>query len=210
MLPNVLLVSEKRWAMAETLSPGGTEETRTEHGDVGAALDEMPYGVYIIGTVREGDANGMIADWVMQVAFRPPCVLVSFENDSYSLASIRQNSAFTVNLLARAKGAGMALAQHFVQPHLAEKVIGRSPELARSTYQKLEAVDYVATTGGLPVLNGALMWLECVAQQFIDAGDHTLVIGRALDGKVLASDEPLTSADIPWPYSGTVTRRAGL
>ena len=174
----------------------------SERGDVGPALDQMPYGIYIVGTVRGGEPNGMIADWVMQVAFRPHRVAVSFENDSYSLASIRLNRAFTLNLLARANGAGMPVAHEFVQPHLAAKVRGRSRELASSTYRKLDAVEYSTTAAGLPLLAGALMWLECAAEEFIDVGDHTLVIGRTLDGGVVLSDEPLTSADVPWPYSG--------
>lgn len=180
-----------------TQSPG-----QAERGEVAPALDEMPYGIYIVGSVRGREPNGMIADWVMQVAFRPHRVAVSFENDSYTLASIRLSGIFTLNLLARANGNGMAVAQHFVQPHLAEKVHGRSRELASATYQKLDAVEYTRTASGLPLLDGALMWLECVAEQFIDVGDHVVVIARTQDGGVPLSDEPLTSADVPWPYSG--------
>ena len=177
-------------------------QLQVERGEIAEALDQMPYGIYIVGSVRDGEQNGMIADWVMQVAFRPHRLIVSFENDSYSLASIRLNKLFTVNLLARANGIGMAVARHFVQPHLAEKVRGRSPELAQSTYGKLAAVDYVTTKTGLPILEAALMWMECRAEQFVDVGDHTLVIGAPIDGHVPISDEPLTSADVPWPYSG--------
>ena len=178
------------------------EGERSERGDVGQALHEMPYGVYIVGSVRAGEPNGMIADWVMQVAFQPHRVAVSFEQDSYSLESIRENRTFTVNLLARDFGAGMSLAQHFVQPHRATKVQGRALPVSPSTYEKLEAVEYTETRSGCPILDGALMWLDCVAEQFVDAGDHTVVIGHAIDGRVVGSGDPLTSADIPWPYSG--------
>jgi flavin reductase (DIM6/NTAB) family NADH-FMN oxidoreductase RutF len=185
--------------MTTDTSSGGTQ---AEHGDISRAVEEMPYGVYIVGSARDGEPNGMIADWVMQVAFNPHRVAVAFENDSYSLASIRQSEAFTVNLLARASGAGMALAQHFIQPHRASKVKGRGQPLVSATYEKLEAVEYTLTQRGCPILDGALMWLDCTAEQFIDVGDHTLVIGHVLDGKVALSDQPLTSEDIPWPYSG--------
>lgn len=184
------------------VEPSSQRHGQTERGEVESALDQMPYGIYIIGTVRDGEPNGMIADWVMQVAFRPHRVAVSFENDSYTLASIRLNGIFILNLLARANGAGMAVAQHFVQPHLAGKVRGRRRELASSSYQKLDAVDFTTTANGLPLLEAALMWIECTAEQFVDTGDHTLVIARTVDGGVPVSDEPLTSSDIPWPYSG--------
>jgi flavin reductase (DIM6/NTAB) family NADH-FMN oxidoreductase RutF len=178
------------------------DHRQSERGDIGPALEQFPYGIYIVGTVRRGTPNGMIADWVMQVAFQPHRVAISFENDSYSLESIRLNHAFSVNLLAHDDGAGLGLAQRFVQPRLAAKVKGRSRELSTGTYDKLQAVEYTTSALRLPRLAGALMWLECAAEQFIDVGDHTLVVGRALDGKVTASDEPLTSADVPWPYSG--------
>ena len=176
--------------------------SQSERGEIAQALCEMPYGVYIVSSVRGGEPNGMIADWVTQVAFEPHRVAVSFEQDSYSLESIRGNGVFTLNLLAQNSGAGMALAQHFVQPHRAAKVRGRTQPLSTSTYEKLEAVEYTKTRNGCPVLDGALMWLDCVADQFVDVGDHTLVIGHAIDGKVIGSGEALTSADIPWPYSG--------
>lgn len=175
---------------------------QTERGDIAQALEEMPYGVYIIGSSRRGEPNGMIADWVMQVAFRPHRVAVSFEKDSYSLASIQANNAFTVNLLAHGNGAGMALAQHFVQPHRASKVKGRVEPLASSTYEKLDAVEYTTTSRGCPILSDALMWLDCTAEDFVDVGDHILVIGHVVDAAVVSSDQPLLSLDIPWPYSG--------
>lgn len=177
-------------------------DVQPERGDVSNALHEMPYGVYIVGSVRDGKPNGMIADWVMQVAFNPHRVAVAFENDSYSLESIRENRIFTLNLLARARGAGMALAQQFVQPHRAAKVAGRTRPLSPPTYEKLNAVEYTTTKDGCPLLEGALMWLDCAAEQFVDLGDHTLVIGRPVDGHVIGSGDALTSADIPWPYSG--------
>ena len=188
--------------MSNVSSRVGLGEAQSERGDVASALHQMPYGIYIVGSVRDGEPNGMIADWVMQVAFSPHYVVISFENDSYSLESIRGNRAFTVNLLAHRDGDEISLAQHFVQPHRAAKVKGRIQPLAGSTYQKLEGVDYTTTTRGCPLLDGALMWLDCTAEQFIQVGDHTLVIGRAIDGTVIASGVPLTSADIPWTYSG--------
>lgn len=179
-----------------------SEALRAESGDISGALDEMPSGVYIVGSSRSGEPNGMIAHWVMQVAFRPHLVAVAFENDSYSLESIKGNNAFTVNLLAHASGAGMALAQHFVQPHRASKVKGRGKPLVLSTYEKLDAVDYAVTDRGCPILDGALMWLDCTAEQFIDASDHTMVLGHVIDGACRPGDRALTSLDIPWPYSG--------
>jgi flavin reductase (DIM6/NTAB) family NADH-FMN oxidoreductase RutF len=54
-------------------------------------MHEMPYGLYIVGSKESaGKINGMMADWVMQVSFEPRLVAVSFENNSHTLANLRE------------------------------------------------------------------------------------------------------------------------
>ena len=163
------------------------------------SVHQMPYGMYIIGTARDGEPNGMIADWVMQVSFDPRLVAVAFENNAYSLGSVRNNKSFTVNLLPEA---GMELAARFLQPRDGGKIAGRSPEAAAQIHEKMLDVPYRGATNRCPILADALSWLECEAEQFVPAGDHTLVIGRVLDGGVEQTAEPLTSLYTGWVYSG--------
>ena len=176
---------------------------RTEDDDIREALHEFPYGIYIIGTTRDGHANAMIADWVMQVSFQPRLLAVGFERDSSSLARIRDHGAFTVNLLNR-EGNGMALARGFVQPADASKVRGRSDAAAAQQVDKLAGVAYRLSerAPGCPILDDALAYAECAAEQFVEAGDHVLVLGRVLYAAVLNSGEPLTSTFTGWSYSG--------
>lgn len=167
------------------------------------AMHELPYGIYVIGSTRDGQPNGMIADWVMQVSFNPRLVAVSFERDSSTLQRVRDHGYFTVNLL-REQDNGMALAAQFVQPANAAKVRGRSEEASARYYNKLDGVDYRLSqrAPGCPILEDALAYLECQAEQFLDAGDHVLVLGRVLHGEVLNSGDPLTSTYTNWTYSG--------
>ena len=44
--------------------------------------------------------------------------------------------------------------------------------------------------------------MECEAEQFIEVGDHVMVLGRVLFGEVLNIGEPLTSTFTGWSYSG--------
>jgi 3-hydroxy-9,10-secoandrosta-1,3,5(10)-triene-9,17-dione monooxygenase reductase component len=166
--------------------------------DVHQIMDDLPYGLYIIGSHLDGEVNGMMADWVMQVSFSPRLVAVAFENDAHTFANIRANRAFTVNLLPEDHG-GMALAAHFAQPYEDEKIGGRLP---RGAHHKLDGVQHTLTEHGCPVLDGAMAWLECEAEQFVPVGDHTLVIGRTVDGRLLREATPLTSTYTGWVYSG--------
>jgi flavin reductase (DIM6/NTAB) family NADH-FMN oxidoreductase RutF len=170
------------------------------------AMHELPYGIYVVGTVERGPdgelrANGMIADWVVQVSFQPRLLMVAFENDSSSLGRIRANPAFTVNLLTQDQD-GLELARRFVQPADGSKVKGRSAEAQAQRYDKLAGVEYSTTEAGCPLLDDALAWLSCEAQDFVAAGDHTLVVGRVLEGDVPGEGDPLTSTFTGWTYSG--------
>ena len=176
---------------------------RTEDDDIREALHEFPYGIYVIGTTRGGRPNAMIADWVMQISFQPRLIAVGFERDSSSLARVREGGFFTVNLLSQ-EGNGMALARGFVQPSDASKVKGRSEDAAAQQHDKLAGIDYklAERAVGCPILDDALAYAECAAEQFIEAGDHVLVLGRVLFAEVINSGEPLTSTYTGWSYSG--------
>ena len=164
---------------------------------IAAVMHEMPYGVYFVGSERDGDPSGMLADWVLQVSFKPRLVLTAFERDSYSLASIQQNRALTISLLAEDS---FQLAGRFLQPRDPSKIRGRSR--GQQLRDKLAGTDYWTTERGCPVLQDALTWLDCEAEQFIPSGDHMLVVSRVLDGGRQREGEPLTSLNTGWNYSG--------
>jgi flavin reductase (DIM6/NTAB) family NADH-FMN oxidoreductase RutF len=188
--------------MPEPIPQGYPDRIQKTKDDlIKEAMHEMPYGIYVIGTSQGGRPNGMIADWVMQVSFDPRLIAVAFERDSTSLAAIRENRAFTVNLLKQQDN-GMALAAGFVQPRKAEKIRGRSEAAAGREYDKLADVDYTTTPRDCPLLDAALAWYDCEAQDFVPVGDHVLVSGRVLDARVVGSGDPLTSTFTGWSYSG--------
>lgn len=163
-------------------------------------MEEMAYGLYIIGSCNGDDVDGMMADWVMQVSFSPRLVAAAFENDAQTLRNIRSNGAFTVNVLSQ-EPRSMSLAASFAQPFLDAKIQGRGGDAAM-THPKLANVPYTRTAAGAPVLDDAMGWLECEAEQFVPAGDHTLVIARVLAGLLRRKAEPLTSTYTGWNYSG--------
>jgi flavin reductase (DIM6/NTAB) family NADH-FMN oxidoreductase RutF len=165
------------------------------------ALETMPYGLYVVGSrSAAGERNGMMADWVMQVSFRPRLVCCSMENDATTLRYVRETRVFSINVLPlEAK----ALAAHFAQPRDASKIKGRSEEEAGKVYEKLAHVTYtLGERTACPLLDDALAWLECEVDQFIPAGDHTLVVGEVLDGAVLREGDALTQKLLGWSYAG--------
>jgi flavin reductase (DIM6/NTAB) family NADH-FMN oxidoreductase RutF len=168
---------------------------------VAQALETFPYGLYIVGSrSSEGALNGMMADWLMQVSFKPRLVCTSVENDATTLRFIRETNVFTVNILPVE---ARSLAANFAQPRDASKIKGRDEDAAAKVYDKLAGIAYRrGEQTDCPVLDDALAWLECAAEQFVPAGDHTLVVGRVLDGAVLRDGDPLTQKHLGWQYAG--------
>ena len=96
----------------------------------------------------------------------------------------------------------MELARQFLQPYDASKIIGRSEDTAAQRHHKLTDVEHSLNESGCPILSDALAWLACEAKQFIEAGDHVIVVGQVTNGEVLVSADPLTSIYTGWTYSG--------
>jgi flavin reductase (DIM6/NTAB) family NADH-FMN oxidoreductase RutF len=164
------------------------------------ALESMPYGLYIIGSHGSDNINGMMADWVMQVSFNPRLVAVSLERNSTTLRNLRETGFFTVNMLAAEQ---RGLAMKFCQPRQASKIVGRSERASAVIYDKMDGVPYrMGDLTDCPVLNDGLAYLQCQVDQLVDAGDHTLALGRVLDGNILREGEPLTQRILGWSYAG--------
>jgi flavin reductase (DIM6/NTAB) family NADH-FMN oxidoreductase RutF len=165
------------------------------------ALLALSYGVHVIGSrAADGTLNAMLADWVMQVSFRPRLLAVAIENDARTLRFIKEIRAFSVNLLHEKDG--LEIARQVVMPAESSKVRGRPEELAGHVTDKLAGIEYGVHDNGCPVLDRALGWLTCDVEQLVPAGDHTIVIGRVTDGEVLRTGEMLIERDLGWEYAG--------
>src|SRR5512147_1837167 len=76
-----------------------TGETMTTTQAIAKALEKIPYGLYVVGSLRDGTPVTMIANWVTQVSFHPPCLAIAVENDSKMRRYIESCHFFCVNIL---------------------------------------------------------------------------------------------------------------
>jgi flavin reductase (DIM6/NTAB) family NADH-FMN oxidoreductase RutF len=159
------------------------------------------YGLNVIGSrSANNDLNAMLAAWVMQIAFEPRMVAVSLENDALTLRHIEATSVFTVNPLNDVHG--IEIAKKVVMPAEGDKIAGRSTKAGSAIHHKLSELRYRLSDTGCPILLDALGWYSCRAEQFIPAGDHTVVFGQVLAGEILSGGEMLLERDIGWEYGG--------
>ena len=140
--------------------------------EIAALFRRLSVGVYVIG-VADGERYGAFtASWVTQVSFDPLLLALSVNPQNASYAILRAGRAFTANVLERGQ---LDLARRFGTSSTRE-------------HDKLAGLRWHAADNGAPILNDALAYFECELQDRHPAGDHELVVGRVVGGRILNPD----------------------
>jgi flavin reductase (DIM6/NTAB) family NADH-FMN oxidoreductase RutF len=148
--------------------------------EIAGLFHRLTLGVYVIGVAHDDRRDAFTAAWVMQAAFDPLSLALSVNqlNASYSL--LHGSGVFTVNGL---KAGQLELARRFGTQS------GRE-------LNKLDGVRWKPGPGGAPILDEALAYFECELTGSINAGDHEIVIGRVISGRILdPSATPMSYAE---------------
>jgi flavin reductase (DIM6/NTAB) family NADH-FMN oxidoreductase RutF len=150
------------------------------------ALRLFTYGLYAITCGNEQQRNAFTANWVSQVSFDPPLVVLSIENDSVSLPIIRETGLFAVNVYSADQRdlAGML-----------GKSFSKHPE-------KLATISFGDGATGCPVLLDCAAYVECRIQGEMPAGDSTLLLAEVVGATVLRRAEPLTMLAAGFRHAG--------
>jgi flavin reductase (DIM6/NTAB) family NADH-FMN oxidoreductase RutF len=144
-------------------------------GSVAALFQRLTQGVYVVGVAHGEVRNAFTAAWVMQVSFDPLLLALSINPRHSSYGLLKEGRAFSVNVLKKGQ---LDLAERYGRPARPDKLAG-----TELTTDRL----------GLPLLREALAWFECQVLSEHPAGDHVLVLGKVINGKLLDSQaEPMT------------------
>ena len=138
------------------------------------ALRMIPYGLYVL---TAADRNGRVAaatvNWVTQVAFEPPLVVVGVKVDSHAHPLIKETKTFALNVLGKGQ---QALAFTFFKP----------AEVAGGT---ISGQPFRPGTTGAPILTAAPAFLECELEATVEKGDHSVFVGRVVEAGVTKPPE---------------------
>jgi flavin reductase (DIM6/NTAB) family NADH-FMN oxidoreductase RutF len=150
----------------------------------------LSQGVYVVAVAANDRRDGFTAAWVMQVSFDPLLLALSVNPDNASYELLHEGGGFTVNVLKQEQ---LDLARRFGTRS------GRSED-------KLQGVRWTPGRTGAPILQEGLAYFDCELIGRHRAGDHELVLGRVVDGKILdPTGTPLTYSD-----TGDMDGSAGL
>ena len=119
-------------------------------------------GVSVVTARGEGGAPvGTTANAVSSVSLDPPLLLACLARGSETLAAIRAEGRFAVNVLAAD------------QRHHSDRFA------AKGAAVRAHEVDFDDHEHGVPVLPGALATIACEVEAIYPAGDHEIVVGAA-------------------------------
>lgn len=150
------------------------------------ALRLFTYGLYAVTTGTMDDVSAFTANWLTQVSFEPPLVVVSVQNDSHSLPLIERTGHFAVNVFDDTQ----------------RELAGRLGKAYAKTPEKARGLDYAAGATGCPLLRDGLASVECQVESQLPAGDSTLVLGRVVNVVVHRPGEPLTMRAAGFKHAG--------
>ncbi len=130
--------------------------------DFREAMSHVAGAVYIIATNGAGGLAGATATAVTSVSDNPPSLLVCLNKTSSTLAAMRINGHFSINILAAS------------QKSLAERFAGQTGVQGAARFV---AADGWQSINSLPTLPDALAVFTCTLADFTTVGSHMVVIG---------------------------------
>lgn len=144
------------------------------------ALHKISYGMYIVSSKKDGKFNGQIANTVFQITSDPPTIAVSINKQNLTHEFIQESKIFAVSILS--KDAPM-------------KFIGNFGFKSGRELEKFKDVKYkLGVTGAPVILDNAIGYLEAEVVDSLDAGTHTIFIGKVVDAEIINENEPMTYA----------------
>ncbi len=126
------------------------------------AMGRFVTGVTVVTALEEGEPVGFTCQSFVSLSLDPPLVALAPAKSSTSWPRIAKAGSFCVNVLG----------------HHQQEVCRK---FAVSGGDKFAGIAWHPATGGAPIIDGSLAWVNCHLELIHDAGDHELVIGRVLD-----------------------------
>ena len=138
------------------------------------AIGRFATGIAIVTTIDgEGRPQGMTVNSLTSVSLNPPSLLWSLGDDAVNQGVFEAAHAFAVNIL----GVGQDdLSNHFA---------------AADASPSWDGIPWFSGEFGLPLLNGALAFLECRLATRVRFFDHQILLGQVQACKTFEKKGPL-------------------
>ncbi|WP_374654687.1 flavin reductase family protein [Dongia sp.] len=153
------------------------------------AMRVQATAVNLVTSDGPGGRTGVTVSAMTSVSAEPPLLLACVNRRSPSVAVIRQNGVFCINALSAE------------QSELANTFAGRPSSGEPFDFA---AAEWTTLTTAAPVLVDAVANLDCIVHDIVEAGSHTIFIGRVV-GAAHRNVKPLVYCDRTYLAPGPLT-----
>lgn len=137
--------------------------------EIGSSLGKIPSGVGVLTSKDGAEESAMLASWFQQAAFEPPMITVAVNKSRPIQALIEASKKFCVSVFHTNQ---KDLFSHFAK--------GFEPGV-----DPFDGIGVERRTTECAVISDAMNYLDCELISSVDAGDHTVYLGRVIDAGVL-------------------------
>ncbi|RWE50815.1 MAG: alpha/beta fold hydrolase [Mesorhizobium sp.] len=131
-----------------------------DSGEFRRALGSFLTGVTIVTTIGpEGEPRGFTANSFTSVSLDPPLVLVCVAHKALGHPVFATSKSFAINVLSEDQKAASGI-------------------FASKAADKFASVVWQPGQTGSPVLDGSVAFFDCDLERLVEAGDHSILIGR--------------------------------
>jgi flavin reductase (DIM6/NTAB) family NADH-FMN oxidoreductase RutF len=135
------------------------QKTELEASALRRAMGRFATGITIITAQQAGEIEAMTANAVCTISFEPMIVMVCVNKKARMNSFIQEAGHFGINILTQE--------QEIISRYFAEPGKNKAPDGLK--FENLE---------GIPLLDGTLASVACKVDQVLDAGDHSMILGR--------------------------------
>jgi ferric-chelate reductase [NAD(P)H] len=143
-----------------------------------AVFADITYGLYVIGSKNEEKLNAQIANTAIQVSANPQKVTVCLNKQNLTHEYVEASGVFSVSIIST----GWTLDD-----------IGKFGFKTGRTTDKFAEAKYKTGITGAPIITDKIVsGLECEVEQVIDAGTHSIFLGKVVNTEKLSDDFPMS------------------
>lgn len=139
------------------------EDDSIDKSDLRKAFATFPTGVTVVTTLDENKRpRGFTANSFSSVSLTPPLVSVCIALTAASYGTFVKSGHFAISVLSNK------------QSCVSQLFGSKNPD-------KFDRTNWHPGKSGMPVIDNCLAHFECKVESDVEAGDHTILIGRVLD-----------------------------
>jgi len=141
---------------------------------------KISYGLYVVGSTKDGKINGQIANTMFQISSDPATVAISINKKNLTHEYINDSKVFSVSILPSTASLDF---------------IGNFGFKSGREHHKYQTVSFKKGDNGAPILlENSLGFLEAEVINKLEVETHTVFIGRVTNAEIISNEEPLTYA----------------